>query len=128
MFQLFIDGPWLDNTLCNTIQFQGLVWIRPNLLCCRWVHQPYYPHVCSWKKVPETGIVNIALRFKALALLRRKGVNQQQSHGQDRSAPVQLGAAGHDIMPSNKIPRQRYVCMCETYQSKGAQSKPAAVN
>ena len=36
-------------------------------------------------------IVNIALSFKALAPLRTKELNQQQSPGQDRSAPVQLG-------------------------------------
>lgn len=80
--------------------------------------------MCS-KKVPSTVIVNIALSLEALAVLRTKGVNQQQSHGQDRSAPVQLGAEGHDIMQSNTIPRQP---CCEQYQPKGAQSKPATVN
>lgn len=70
-------------------------------------------------------IVNIGLSFKALALLRTKELNQQQSHSQDRSAPVQLGASGHDIMQGNAIPRQP---CCEQYQPKGAWSKPATVN
>lgn len=70
-------------------------------------------------------IVNIAPSFKAQAILRTKGVNQQQSHGPDRSAPVQLGAAGCDIMQSNTIPRQH---CCEPYQPKGAWSKPGTVN
>lgn len=56
------------------------------------------------KKVPETAIINITLSFKALAGLRTKGVNQQQSHRQDVSAPVQPDAEGHDIMQSNTIP------------------------
>lgn len=80
--------------------------------------------MCSWKKVPDTVIVNIALSFKALAVLGTKGVNQQQSHWQDRSAPVQLGAEGRDIMQSNTIPRQP---CCEQYQPKGPWSKLATV-
>lgn len=77
------------------------------------------------RKVPDTVIVNIALSFKALAVLRTKGVNQQQSQGQDRSAPVQLGAEGCDIMQSNTIPRQP---CCAQYKPKGAWSKPATAD
>lgn len=73
---------------------------------CRWVHHPHYPHVRTWMKVPDTVIINIALSFKVPTVLRAKGVNQQQCHGQGRSAPVQLAAAGHDITQSNTISRQ----------------------
>lgn len=81
--------------------------------------------MCVVGRKSLTLIVNIALSLKALAVLRTKGVNQQQSHGQDRSAPVQLGAAGHDITQRNTIPRQP---CCEQHQPKGAWSKPATVN
>lgn len=64
-------------------------------------------------------IVNNALSLKALAVLRTKGVNQQQSHGQGRSVPVQLGAEGCDIIHSNTIPRQS---CCEQWQSEGVWS------
>lgn len=58
------------------------------------------------EKVFEIPIINSAYALRRWAVLGTKGVNQQQSHEQDRSAPVQRSAEGCDIMQSNTISRQ----------------------
>lgn len=57
---------------------------------------------------------NITLSFKAVP--RTKGV-KQQSDGQDRSAPAQVGAEGYDIMQSKTISRQ--ACCQQQQAPKG---------
>lgn len=82
-----------------------------NLFSCRWVHLPSNPFQKSWKKVLETVNVNTAL-------CRTTAVNQQQSHVQHTSAPVQLL---QEAMTSCRVPQSpdRQHC-CEQQQPKGS--------
>lgn len=71
------------------------------------------------EKVFEILIVKSASAVRCWALLGTKGVNQQQSHEQDRSAPARRSAEGYDGVQSCTMPCR------EQERLRGARSKPS---